>query len=65
MTQTETAILIATATMYLFGAPFFLLMFEALATDNQTLMAQIIPLGFGITFFGLLVLIAGVWLDSL
>ncbi len=65
MTQTEKALLIVTAAMYLIAPPFYLLMAEALATDNQLLMAQIIPVGFGLALFCLAVLILGVWVDSL
>ena len=64
MTQTEKALLMATGALYLFAAPFYFLMAEALATDNQILMAQIIPVGFGLALFCIAVLIMGVWLDG-
>lgn len=64
MSQTEKALLIVTGAMYLIAPPFYLLMAEALATDNQLLMAQIIPVGFGLALFCLAILISGVWLDG-
>jgi hypothetical protein len=65
MSQTEKALVIAVAALYLIAPPFYLLMAEALATDNQLLMAQIIPVGFGLALFCLAVIIIGVWLDGL
>ena len=65
MSQTETAIMIASCIMVLFGGPFFILMFDTIATDNQSAMGPLIIVGFSITFFCLLVLIVGVWLDGL
>ena len=65
MTQTETAIMIASGIMVLFGGPFFILTANALATDNQAMMMPLITVGFSLTFFCLLVLIIGAWLDGL
>ena len=64
MTQTETAIMIASCIMVLFGGPFFVLMVDTIATDNQSAMVSLSIVGFSITFFCLLVLIIGVWLDG-
>ena len=64
MSQTETAIMIVSSIVVLFGGPFFILMFDTLATDNQNAMLSISILGFSIAFFCLLVLIIGVWLDG-
>ncbi len=65
MSQTERALLIVTGTIFLIVPLFAPLWAEALMTDNQLLMAQIIPIGFGFFFFCLAVLIIGVWLDGL
>ena len=65
MTQTETAIMIVSCVMVLFGGPFFVLMADAMATDNQSAMVSLAIVGFSIMFFCLPVLIIGVWLDSL
>ena len=65
MSQTETAIGIASWVMMAFGGPFLILTVDALATDNQPVMMPLITVGFTITIFCALVLIIGVWLDGL
>ena len=64
MSQTETAIMIVSSIVGLFGGPFFILMVDTIATDNQSAMGPLVILGFSIAFFCLLVLIIGVWLDG-
>ena len=64
MTQTETAIAIASCVLILFAAPFFILLVDAIATDNQRVMPSLSIVGFSMTFFCLLVLVIGVWLDG-
>ena len=65
MKQLDTALIIVTGIMYLFGGPFFLGLVEAITTNNNPLKAQLIPIGFGLFFFSALVLIIGAWLDGL
>ena len=64
MKQLDTALIIVTGIMYLFGGPFFIALIEALTTNDSALKAQLIPIGFGIAFFSLLIIIIGVWLDG-
>ena len=65
MKQLDTALIIVTGIMYLFGGPFLLAVVESVTTNNYPLQAQLTPIGFGLVFFCALVLIIGAWLDGL
>ena len=65
MSQTNTAIMIVSGVLILFGVPFFLGVIEVIMTNNQTMLSSLILAGFTIASFCLLVLIIGVWLDGL
>ena len=64
MTATQDGIYISTGVMMLFGGPFFLRLIDILATDNQAARLPLAIMGFAITFFCLVVLALGAWIDG-